>query len=150
LSDNCADCHPIRRAIRREQAEPVTRDRVLYARAMSRMLLLLAIAIAIAFEMTPTPMPPRTVVQRERVVITPRTAPRLPSERPAVRADPDPLEPLLPEDAEWVLDAIARTESVRALSNEERRALTAQLVSVRMHAVLERTEPLATDPGDVP
>lgn len=56
------------------------------------------------------------------------------------------LAALPPEDVEWVLDAVARTESVRQLSEPEREALIAQLSSVRMHAVLERTEPMAVAP----
>jgi hypothetical protein len=57
---------------------------------------------------------------------------------------------LPPEDAEWVLDAVARTGQARELSAEQRRELTAQLVSVRTHAVLERTEPLAVAPQESP
>lgn len=60
------------------------------------------------------------------------------------------LAALPPEDVEWVLDAVARTESVRQLSAPEREALIAQLSSVRMHAVLERTEPMAVEPEVVP
>lgn len=56
------------------------------------------------------------------------------------------LAALPPEDVEWVLEAVARTESVRQLSEPERAALIAQLSSVRMHAVLERTEPMAVAP----
>jgi hypothetical protein len=60
-----------------------------------------------------------------------------------VDAEPaDPLAQLAAEDAEWVLDRVARTESARALDDEERRRLVAQLVSIRMHDIIERTEPL--------
>ncbi len=64
----------------------------------------------------------------------------------AAPADADPLTALPPEDAEWVLEEVARTEQARALSAQEQRELTAQLASVRMHAVLERTEPMAVEP----
>lgn len=73
----------------------------------------------------------------------------VPSATP-VPSVPDALTTLPPEDAEWVLDAVARAEQARELSVEERRELTAQLVSVRMHAVLERTEPLAVAPEESP
>lgn len=56
------------------------------------------------------------------------------------------LAVLPPEDVEWVLDAVARTESVRELSEGDREALIAQLASVRRFAVLERTEPMAVEP----
>lgn len=60
------------------------------------------------------------------------------------------LAGLPPEDAEWVLDAVARTESARALSEQDREALIAQLSLVRRHAVLERTEPMAVEPEVLP
>lgn len=60
------------------------------------------------------------------------------------------LAALPPEDVEWVLDAVARTESARELSEQDREALIAQLSSVRMHAVLERTEPMAVAPEVLP
>jgi hypothetical protein len=60
------------------------------------------------------------------------------------------LAGLPPEDAEWVLDAVARTESARALSERDREALIAQLSLVRRHAVLERTEPMAVEPEVLP
>jgi hypothetical protein len=72
------------------------------------------------------------------------------SAAPAASPEPDPLASLPPEDAEWVLDLVGRAEQVRALDPEERRELIAQLVSVRTHAVLERTEPLATPPEGAP
>lgn len=111
------------------------------------MLVFAAAVIAIAFALARNAPLPAGVIRRARPVVV---APVIPPSVAAVpdAAPSDPLEALLPEDAEWVLDAVARAESVRTLSHEERRELVAQLASIRMHDVLERTEPLAT--GDAP
>ena len=77
--------------------------------------------------------------------------------RPALAAAPSPsleamrraagdyaaLAVLPPEDADWVLGEVARTQQVRALGETERSELIAQLASIRMFTVLEREEPLA-------
>lgn len=82
----------------------------------------------------------------------PGSAPSVPeaARGAAASGEESGLAALPPEDVEWVLDAVARTESVRQLSAPEREALIAQLSSVRMHAVLERTEPMAVEPEVVP
>jgi hypothetical protein len=114
-----------------------------------------AVAIVVATRgAPPAPVPPVSSSAPARPapaalsvpVPVPAAAP-VPAPAPSV---PDALTTLPPEDAEWVLDAVARAEQARELSVEERRELTAQLVSVRMHAVLERTEPLAVAPEESP
>ena len=63
---------------------------------------------------------------------------------PPTAVTPAPVEPLAtlpPEDADWVLDHVERAESVRVLDDAQRARLIAQLISVRMHDVAERTEP---------
>lgn len=54
----------------------------------------------------------------------------------------DALAPLPIEDAEWVLDEAARYQAAREMKEGEVEALIAQLASVRMHDVIERTEPM--------
>lgn len=58
------------------------------------------------------------------------------------------LAPLPPEDAEWVLDEAERYRAARAMDDQAMAELVAQLASVRMHDVIERTEPMMPrDPG---
>ena len=75
-----------------------------------------------------------------------RVAPALAVPAPAVVADERiarALETLPAGDARWVLDEVERTLSIRALDGEQQRRLVEQLVSVRTHEVLARTESYA-------
>jgi hypothetical protein len=53
------------------------------------------------------------------------------------------LATLPPEDVQWVLDEVARTEAVRAMTEPERLQLLTQLASIRMFTVLERQDPMS-------
>lgn len=81
---------------------------------------------------------PPVTAAAPRLVTTPAPAPVEPT-------IVDPLTTLPPEDIEWVLDHVERTESVRELDEAQRARLIAQLVSVRMHDVIERTEPYVAE-----
>ena len=96
--------------------------------------------------------------RRDRASDRPSAA-RLAAATPAIEAAPaeaaeaedpelDALAGLPPEDVEWVLDRVERTQSVRALSAAERLQLMSELASIRMFAVLERTEAM-TPPVEV-
>lgn len=57
---------------------------------------------------------------------------------------------LPPEDIDWVLAEVTRTETVRQLSDAERSQLIAELASTRMFTVLEREAPMEWQPEDMP
>ena len=68
-------------------------------------------------------------------------------EGPEAHSATEPMDPeisalagLQPEDVEWVLDRLERAQSVRVLTEQERMQLMSELASIRMFAVLERTE----------
>jgi hypothetical protein len=93
---------------------------------------------------------PATTAGSEPSVLAPATtaslAPPHDGTPSTVDAEPgDPLAQLAAEDAEWVLDRVARTESARVLEDDERHRLVTQLVSIRMHDIIERTEPLVSE-----
>ena len=71
-------------------------------------------------------------------------------EGPEAHSATEPMDPeiialagLQPEDVEWVLDRVERTQSVRTLTDAERLQLMSELASIRMFTVLERTEEMS-------
>lgn len=86
-------------------------------------------------------------------VTTSRTQPALVQPRAvslAGAADVAAVAGLPPEDIDWVLAEVTRTQTVRELGAAERSQLIAELASIRMFTVLEREAPLEQQPEDMP